>query len=164
MPDTAKVLGTWSDGSAAVTVHRHGNGRAFAVGTLAGNTYMKTALKPIPFARGGRKTIYNPVQFDSAATKLVRLAVDARQPEQAAVCGDPGVEAVVLDHKDGTLVTLVNWTNAPRKDLSIRVRLTAAPKQVRSVSGQKTIPSTFADGVLTFRVDLTEADFIMLPK
>jgi hypothetical protein len=164
VPDTAKVLGTWSDGSAAVTVQRHGKGQAFAVGTLAGNTYMKTALRPIPFARGGRKTIYNPVGFDAAAAKLVRLAVDARRPQQAAVCGDPGVEAVVLDHKDGALVTLVNWTNAPLKDVSIQVRLAAAPKEVRSVSGQKTISSSFADGMLTFRIDLAEADFILLPR
>src|SRR5581483_11183100 len=86
VPDGAKVLGAWSDGSAAVTVREHGKGKAFAVGTLAGNVWMKSGLKPIPFARGGRKTVYNPVDFDPAATRLVRLGVDAKKLEQAVVC------------------------------------------------------------------------------
>jgi hypothetical protein len=164
IPDTARVLGTWSDGSAAVTVHEHGKGKTFTVGTLAGNSYIKTGLRAIPFARGGRKTIYNPVDFSPAASRLVGLAVDARKPEQAAVCGNPGVEAVVIDHKDGTLVTLVNWANAPVKGVPVSVRLPAAPKGARSVSGQKTLPVNYADGRATFRVDLEEADFILLPR
>src|SRR5436190_9164891 len=78
MPAGAKVLATWSDGSAAATVHEYGKGKAFAVGTLAGNTYMKTAVRAQPWPRGGRKLVYNPVDFDEAATKLVRLGVDAK--------------------------------------------------------------------------------------
>src|SRR6185437_9240936 len=41
VPGKATVLGTWSDGSAAVTIHKHGKGQAFAVGTLAGAAYIK---------------------------------------------------------------------------------------------------------------------------
>jgi hypothetical protein len=162
--DKARVLGTWSDGSAAVTVHDHGKGRAFAAGTLAGASYIKTGLRRVPYARGGRHTVYNPTGFDPAATRLVRLAVDAARPVQAVVCGDPGVEAVVIDHKAGTLVTLVNWTNGAVKDLSVRVRLPAAPRSVRSVVGQKAVPFAHKDGVVTFKVSLDEGDFILLAK
>ena len=164
VPDEAKVLATWKDGSAAATVHDYGKGKAFAVGTLAGCVYMKSALRPIPFARGGRHVVYNPVDFDPTATKLVLLGVDTCKPEQAVVCGQAGVEAVVIDHKDGALVTLVNWTNGPLKALTVKVRLAAAPKEVRTVSGQKAIPSKYADGAVTFTLDLEEADFVLLTR
>jgi hypothetical protein len=90
--------------------------------------------------------------------------MDAARPVQAAVCSNPAVEAVVLDHKDGTLVTLVNWTNGPVKDLRVRVRLPEAPREARSVQRQRAVPSAHADDVVTFTVDLDEADFILLPR
>ncbi len=164
LPDRAKVLATWSDGSAAVTVRDHGRGKAFAVGTLAGNTYMKTGLKVQPFARGGRKTVYHPVDFDRAATKLVRLGIDALPLVSAAVCSDPCVEAVVMDHPRGTLVTLLNWTNAPLPDLKVAVQLPAAPSMVRSVRLQQQMPVTYADGVATLNVELVDADYLLLLK
>ena len=164
MPDAARVIATWSDGSAAATVHDHGKGKAFAVGTLAGNAWMKTGLKVIPYARGGRHCVYNPENFDLAATKLVRLGVEARQLEPAVDCSTPGVEAVVIDHKDGTLVTLVNWTNAPLKELKVSVRVPAKPREVRSVAAQAALPADFKDGMVTFQTRLDEADYILLLK
>lgn len=163
-PATAKVLGTWADGSPAVTVHEHGKGKAFAVGTLAGLSYMKTAVRTQPWARGGRHTLYNPTEFDPAAARLVHLAVDARQPEKAASCDHPCVEAVVIDSPKGTLLTLVNWTNEARKGLKVSVRLAVKPADVRSVERQKSVPSQYQDGVLSFTIDLNEADFVLLPK
>jgi hypothetical protein len=162
VPESARVLGTFADGSAAVTMHEVGKGKAFAVGTLAGNAWMKTALRPIPYARGGRHCVYNPTEFEAAATRLVRLGLVARQPERAAICSQPGVEAIVTDHPAGTLVTLVNWTNGPLKDLHVAVKLAYRPREVRTVSGQKTIPVEFADGAATFRLDLAEADYVLL--
>ena len=61
--------------------------------------------------------VYNPTDFDAAATKLVRLGVEAKQPIRDVECGNGLVEAIVMDHKDGTLLTLVNWTNGPLKKL-----------------------------------------------
>jgi hypothetical protein len=164
IPDQARVLGTWKDGSAAVTVHEHGKGKAFAVGTAAGLAYYKTAVKAIPWARGGRHTVYNPVDFSPAATKLARLGVDAAKTVRPAECGNPHVEAIVLDGKAGTLLTLVNWTNGPVKGLDVRVAMDAAPKEVRSVSQQRVIPAQFNQGVLSFRIDLDEADYVLLPR
>ena len=163
-PASAKVLGTWSDGSAAVTVHEYGKGKAFAVGTLAGNSWMKTALKPIPWARGGRKTVYNPTEFDPAATHLVRLGAEARKVEQPVTCSVAGVEGIVIDHPQGTLLTLVNWTNAPIQGLKVAVRLPATPKSVRSVTGQKPVPVSYASGVASLTLDLAEGDFLLLSQ
>lgn len=163
-PAGAKVLGTWKDGSAAVTAREHGKGKAFAVGSLAGNSYMKTALRVTPWARGGRKMLYNPTDFAPAAERLVRLGVDAKPIPEAVVCSNPHVEGVVLDHPQGTLLTLVNWSNEPLKDLKVTVRLPAKPREARTVSGQKTLPVEYKDGAASFALPLAEADYILLPK
>jgi hypothetical protein len=163
-PGRAKVIGVWSDGSGAVTEYQHGKGRAFAVGTLAGASWMQTGLRRIPFARGGRGTVYNPTGFTPQATALVGLGVELAKPDKAVECGIAGVEGVVIDHPDGTLVTLVNWTNGPIAKLPVSVRLSAAPKSARSVTGQTALPVKYADGRATFTVDLKEGDFILLPR
>jgi hypothetical protein len=163
-PADAKRLGTWGDGSAAVTVRDHGKGKAYAIGGLPGTSYFRTALKAVPWARGGRHTVYNPVEFSTVATRLVGIGVATRPIPQAAVCSNPYVEAAVIDHKDGTLVTLTNWTNGPLKKLSVDVRVAAAPRQVRSVQGQRELSATYANGVATFTLDLDEADYVLLMK
>jgi hypothetical protein len=163
-PDTAKVRGTWDDGAAAVTENDYGKGKAFAVGTLAGISYMKTGVRLTPWARGGHKMVYNPTDFDPAATKLVRLGIEAKPIAQEVVCSNPFVEATVIDKGEGTLVTLTNWNNAPVKGVTVNVKMPAAPKSARLVSAQKAVPVTYADGVASFTVDLTEADYVLLAR
>ena len=85
----------------------------------------------------------------------------------AAIAGQVSndhVEAIVMDHPQGTLLTLVNWTNAPAKGLKVSVRLPAAPKSARSVANQKEIKTEYKDGVATFTLDVPEADYVMLMK
>lgn len=164
VPDDARVLGTWSDGSAAVTVREYGNGRAFAVGTLAGNTYMKTGLKRQPWPRGGLAHIYNPTDFSPAATKLVRLGVEASKAQPAATTSEPLVETIITDHPQGTLVTLVNWTNDPIDDLEVSVRLPFKPQTAHSVAAQKNLATTAEKGIVTFRTSLSDADYVLLLK
>jgi hypothetical protein len=161
-PDQAKVIAKWSDGGAAATEHALGKGRVIAVGTVIGTSYMKSGLRPTPFARGGRHVVYNPTNFDATLTQAVRLGVASI--ERPAVSSVEGVESIVLDHKDGMLLTLVNWTNEPLKEIEVQVRMQEAPKKVRSVSGQREIPFTAKDGVVTFKVPLSEADYVLLSK
>lgn len=161
IPDSAKPHANWSDGTAAETVTELGKGEVHAVGTLSGTSYMKTALKPIPWARGGSHMVYNPTDFSNHARALV-WRISTVEPQVFG--GDARIERIVLDHKDGTLVTLVNWTNAPVKDLEVQVRMPYAPKIVRTVSGQRNLDFTAKDGVVSFRLDLAEADYVMLLK
>lgn len=164
VPADAKVLGTWSDGTAGATVRTHGKGQVFAVGTLAGNTWMKTGLKEIPYARGGRHCVYNPANFDPAATKLVRLGVEARKPVREVRCSNDAVEAAVIDHTQGTLLTLANWSDSPAKSVQVELRLPFKPKEVRSVQGQKALPHEYKDGLLTLTLDLVDADYLLVVK
>jgi hypothetical protein len=162
--DGAKAIATWSDGSVAATVHELGRGKAFAIGTLAGNTYMKTALRVQPWARGGKKTVYHPVDFDPTASRLVRLGVEARDVVRAAECSTAGVEAAVIDHSRGTLVTLLNWTNSAVGELQVKVRVPSKPTKVRSVRLQKELPVQYENGVATIALELKDADYVMLLK
>lgn len=161
--DGASVMGTWADGSAAVTRRQHGRGTVYAVGTLAGSSYIKSGLRKVPFARGGRKMVYNPTEFSAGATRLVRLGVDAVQLNREIECSNNFVEGLVIDNDAGTLVTLVNWDNQPLEDLKVRVRLQDAPRSIRSVQQQRQLKGwDFRDGVLTFNTDLEWADYILL--
>ncbi len=164
VPGTAQVLGTWDDGSAAVTMNAYGAGRAYAVGTLAGNTCMRTGLRDAPYARGGRKTVYNPCGFSAPSAALVGLAADAAAIDEPVACSNPQVEWSVMDNPTGTLVSLVNWSNARQTNLQVRVSLPVAPSDVRSVEQQQSLPASFAHGVLTFSIDLAEADYILIPR
>ena len=167
-----EVLARWSDGSAAATRRKLGKGQAIAVGTLIGNAWMRSAVRPIPWARGGRKSLYNPTNFDPKATQLVRLGLEAAKPLQAVETSVEGVEAIVMDHPtQGTLVTLVNWTNAPIKGLKLKIRTSFEPLEARSVEQQRAVDFKFQGGTLTNRggiatvtLDLNEADFLLLPK
>jgi hypothetical protein len=164
VPDGAKVLGTWEDGKAAVTERTLGKGKAYAVGTLAGCTYMKTGIPVQPFARGGNRSPVVTAGFDPAATKLVRLGVDAKPVAEQAVCSNPLVEAVVMDNAKGTVVTLVNWTQQPIAGLQVQVRMPAKPSKVRAVQAGKDLPAEYKDGILTVTTDLEWADYLLLFK
>lgn len=163
-PQDAEVIGKWSDGTAAVTVRSHGKGKAFAVGTLPGTSWMKTGLKVTPWARGGKGMLYNPTGFQADAEKLARLAVDARKPEQAVTTNVSGVEAFAIDGPEGTLITLLNWTNSPLKGVEVTVRAPAKPSGVRSVQRQAKLESKWANGQATFTVDIDDADYILMPR
>ena len=80
----------------------------YAVGTLAGSTYIKSGLRTTPWARSGHKMVYNPTEFDPAAVKLVRLGVDAAPLTREIECSNHFVEGLVIDSEQGTLITLVN--------------------------------------------------------
>lgn len=160
-----KVLGTWADGGAAVTVRNLGKGRAYAVGTAAGLTYLHSGLREIPFARGGYKNLYNPVDFTPAATRLVRLGTATADIPRQAVCSDEHVEALLLDNEKGTLLTLVNWTNRESiDDLKVKVRLPFRLAEVKSVTRAETVDFEWADGTATFSLPLGSGDYVMIMK
>ena len=161
VPSEAEAWDKWSDGTFATTSYRLGKGVVHADGTLSATAEMKSRLKPIPWARGGRHMVYNPTSFPLG--RSVALTASAEILPDVA-CSKDSIEPIILDHKDGTLVTLVNWTNAPVKNLYVEVRMKEAPKAVRTVSGQRNLAFTAKDGVVTFRLDLAEADYVLLMK
>ncbi len=164
-PADAKVIGTWGDGSAAVTSRNYGKGKAIAVGTLPGHGYIHSAAKVTPWARGGRRMVYPLMTSDPDKNRLVHLGVSARPELQREVMASvSGVEGLVIDNAKGTLVTLINWNDASAKAVTVQVRVPFQPTSARQVSAQKAVPVTYANGVATFTVDLAQAEYVLLNK
>lgn len=161
--DGAKVIGTWKDGTPAVTQTTLGKGKAIAVGGLPGMAHQRTGLKVVPYARGGRGTFTIPGNFADSATRLVNLGVSAKKPTPESVAGT-GLEVLLLDGKAGTLVTLINWSETSRKSATVRVRLPFAPKAARAIASGKSLKVQYADGVATFAVDIVDAEFVTLER
>lgn len=157
-----EVLGTWSDGSAAVTRRILGEGRAIAVGTLAGTTYMRSGVRKTPWARGGRRMVYNPTDFDAGAIRLVLLATEEVDLPRDVECSNPLVEGLVIDNDGDTLLTLTNWDNEPQQALTVRLRMPSRPSQVRSVQRQTDLDFDYADGWVTFETGLEWADYFIV--
>jgi len=165
-PGSAKVLGTWSDGSAAVTVNEVGKGKAIAVAGLPGSAYIKSGTRPVPFARGGYLHLYSPMNFDPVASKLVRLGIE-QTPSlvRETTVSDPRVEVLLIENGKGTLLSLINWSDDKKIDnLKVTVRSAFKPGKVWSVEQQKELPFEYKDGVVTFTTKVTEADFVTLRK
>jgi len=163
-PDQAKVVGKWEDGSAAITQHTHGKGTTFAVGSMPGHERMKTRLKPIPWARGGTGTLYIPDGYYGAENALVHLPLPKNNAHLEFFANIDGVEAVVRDHAAGTLVTLVSWRNQPVVNKKMTCRVGFQPKEVRSIRTGKTLEFNYDEGLVTFTVNLSDADFIVIKK
>lgn len=93
------------------------------------------------------------------------LATDAASLNHQISCNQTGVEGFLLDSDEGTLVTLINWTNSPKLEkLEISVRLPTAPREVYSVSNQKQLEFEFSEGKLNFSTELTAGDFLVLKQ
>jgi hypothetical protein len=165
-PSSAKVLGTWSDGSAAVTVNELGKGKAYAVSGLPGSANIKAATRPVPFARGGYLHLYTPINTDAKTTKLARLGIDNTKDLAPDVTVSNGrVEALLTENDKGTLVSLVNWNDeAKAPGVKVSVKSAFKPGKVWSTQLQKSLPFEYKDGSVTFTIDLTDADFVTLRK
>ncbi len=161
-PDV-RVLVRWQDGTAAVTERALGRGKVFAVGTAIGASFWKTALRPVPWARGGRVNLYNPVDFQESAWRIMNLGAEAALIDRQVECSQPSIESLLLDNAKGTLVTLINWTNEERlDDVQVTVKRSQAPREVFSVTQQKSLEFNYRNGKVSFVTELQAGDFIML--
>ena len=164
-PADAETVATWQRGhGAAVTVRKLGRGKLFAVGTLPAHGYMKTGLRRVPATRGGKRQEFHPTEFAKAEANLVRLGVDAAGIDREVTVSEPHVEGLLLDNDKGTCLTLVNWTNAPKKKIEVQVKSGFKPAIVRSVQQQKNLDFNYDNGRVTFTTKLPDADYVLLLK
>ncbi len=124
-PRSAQVVGTFADGSPAVTVNRYGRGTATYVGTCPAISYAKDAhFVPAELKEkwpAAQRAFINAPARASGAMRLVELS-------------QPVVEAGVYDAPGGTALVLANFTYEPIAGLQIRLPVRQAVTQVRSVT------------------------------
>lgn len=163
-PDTAEVIGTWADGTPAVTVRSYGSGKAYTVGTLPGTAWMRSGVKAEPASRGGVRKAENPVGYSVATECLVMLGVGDARVDRDVLVSKRGIETVVADGNNGTMLTIVNWTNKPIRNVKVEVRMPEAPRVIRSVQSGKNLKWKYADGRTTFSTSVNDADFVLFEK
>jgi hypothetical protein len=153
----ALVLSFFKDKLPSGTMKKTGTGRAIYIAYLPGLTYFKPAMSLRPVDRGATD--------DSMAHFIPRdfgQALFEPEPEQLAVsCSVPLVENTVIQAKQGTVISLINWSGTPQKNLKVTVDVPVSAKQVSLASGA-TVKTSREDGKLVFTLDLDVADALIL--
>jgi len=122
-PAGAKVVGTFSDGSPAVVVHRFGEGETVYVGACPGLTYIKDAN----FVPAELKEKWPPAQ-----RALINAVARRRGVARPVTLSHPVVEAGVYRTDRATALVLANFTYEPIRRLRVALPVSHAVRGVRS--------------------------------
>lgn len=168
-----KVLAKYADGSAAMTVHSYGKGKAYVVGFYPGLEYSATVRDGSP-----------DMSKDFDASRLSFISVPALEVVKPVVAASvPAVEGVLLKNPSGKqAVTLMNWAYKPTqvrkyeggktetvygiaelKDVKVTIRGAGNVKKVTSAMLDKDLSIKKDGDTITVVVpDLQEGDVLVL--
>jgi hypothetical protein len=119
---------------------------------LPGISYRKPAT--------GKKGRF-PEGFPKAARRAITLPVGEAGVRRPVVLDRPLVEAPVLASPRGLAITLLNWTNHPQEDVTVRVPTDRKVTTVRSVR-HGTLKFTRDDRWLQFQLPLQTTDIVLV--
>ena len=158
----SEVLGTFTDGSPAISRNRVGCGTAIYCGLLPGLAYFAPAMPKRPVDRGARDDSmahFIPTLFDLGASTLIgSVAASLHRPVK---CSQPLVETSIIRANCGTAIPLVNWTAGPIAGLRVTIDLPVANESVSLASGAP-VAVTRNGGTLCCTFDLETADALIL--
>ena len=132
-----------------------------------GLAYFLPAVPRRPVDRGTEDSSFNhflPTEFEAAVLEQVLLTLPTAASGRQAVASRPLVDSHLLVAEGiGPAVVLVNWSPAPRHNLTVTVRQQAVPpfESVALASGGQ-VSVAAADGSYTIRLSLAVADAIVL--
>jgi hypothetical protein len=149
---SAKIIGTWADGSTAATINASGKGRAIWIGAYPGFSYARGSNV------GAGLTTEYPVDVRNIINAPVKLAGVKPDVELST----PLVEATLQESEKGAVVTLVNYTMKPIGEMTMTVRTNKPIKRAVAVqSGKELKYSSSADGV-TMKLPMGLTEFVKL--
>ena len=91
-----------------------------------------------------------------------RLAFQAAGVARQVTCSNPLVEAKIIQHKEGSVITLVNWSDGPVEDLTVTVNVRTRSSKAYLASGAPvTVVSKKKPAVFSLSLDV--ADALVLP-
>ncbi len=157
-----QVLGTFADGSPAVTLRNAGQGTVAACSFLPGLTYFKSAIPRKPLDRGTTPDAmahFLPVNFDWRIGEMIGQIVPAGL--RPVTTNIRLVEANVIESKAGTAIALTNWSTTPVKGLKVTVNIPVPTKQATLSTGRP-VKREMANGKTVFTLDLDVADTLVL--
>lgn len=150
-----------TDGSAIFT-RKSGKGETTYCAFLPGLSYFKPAIPLRPVDRGSTDDAmahFLPTEFDPVVGSLIRAgASDVSQP---VVVDHPCVETTVIESKKGTLISVINWSGKPIKDVRVEVRVAVTGRNASLASGAR-VQSKKEGNATAFTFDLDVADALIL--
>jgi len=158
----AKVLNEFQDKLPSVTGNKTGKGQAYYLAYLPGLSYFKPAIPLRPVDRGATDdSMAHFIPRDFHMELLTRGDLSLGELPLPVSCSERLVENTVIQAKQGTVISLINWSGVRQKNLMVRVNVPVPTKQVSLASGAKV---TFhrENGKLLFKLDLDVADALIL--
>ncbi len=126
-PDTAIVVGRFSDGKAAVVQNGFGSGLATLVAAFPGSAYIHQAIPRRPWDRSTSDdgfAHFIPTDFNQSAKQIITapVAYAGMADELPVKTSNPLVDATVIDSPSGIVVALANYSNGFIPNLEVRIR------------------------------------------
>lgn len=149
---TARVIGTWPDGSAAATINDSGAGKAIFIGALPGVSYVRGSNMGPGFTTeypGAVRDLINAPAILAGVRKDVELDV-------------PVVEATLQDGDKGAVVTMVNYTMKPIAKVTLRAKVSRPVQRAVAVSDGKELPVSTNGDTVTLSLPLGMTEFVKL--
>jgi hypothetical protein len=158
----AEALGTFGDGSPALTTRKAGKGQATYCAFLPGLAYFKPAIPMKPLDRGSTDDAmahFIPTAFDPGASDLIGSAVkDLARP---IIASERFVSASLIESKDGMAIVLENWSGKAITGLTLSASI-AVPARAELASGGKIVAKKEGSvTVFTFDMDVS-GDVVIL--
>jgi len=150
--ENATVVGRYADGAPAAVERRVGMGRVLLIGGLPGLAY----LQPSQVDRKGM-----PEAFPEAIRKLIVEPAETAGVQRPVAASDPLVEATLQEGKEGAVVTLIAFRNAPIAE--VRISLPGLPNAQKVTSlrhGPLDIQQTPVGPQVTLALDV--GDFLLV--
>ncbi|MCX8139779.1 MAG: hypothetical protein N3E46_08855 [Gemmataceae bacterium] len=171
---TAQVAGRFRDGTPAVTVQRHGRGRAVLFAFLPGQAYLRSGLPLRPVDRGASPHSYAhflPTQLDRHLR--ARLVEDFLPPDdarlrpvlvEAELVETTCIDTPALQGQPARLaIPLINWSGRPIPQLNVLIRDLPQVRRIRSVERGELQYTQTPEG-LRLNVPLDVADMLLIDR
>ena len=131
--DGGKTLATFKNDSApAVVVREVGQGKVYYVASLPGLAYLWAATQPPMVADRATNVHVVPTKFDAGADALLRSVLTAAGVDPL-VSSDGGlIDTRLIQGKNAYVLPLANYNEAVGKDVTLSIKLPAAPKVATS--------------------------------
>jgi len=168
VPADARVLATFSDKSPALLAKPLGKGQLLFCGSFPGLGYQRSgvlaaqAYNKACTAAKQQPITYNPPSYTAGYRTLLATALDGLKPP--VMTDNYLVEADLLEHANGLVITLSNWSGQSVKKLKVSLPLPTAKGYGKPYAAIGAIATQQQkDGQLILTLDLQEADFIVIP-
>jgi len=163
-----RVLGTYRDGTPAVTEKTHGKGRAVLFGFMPGLSYLKSGLPLRPWDRGSTDGAFCHFLPTEMNAQLRRALVDDFLPKgfvRRVQCDRALIEATCIDSANPPrlAVPLMNYSGQPIDALAVTIHGLPRAARVRSVERGGLRPD-FRDGAMVVTLPIDVTDMLLIDR